>query len=524
MRPPPLAALPRRLLDDLATAVPGAVLHGGAVTATATVTGMTQDSRAVRGGDLFAAVPGARVHGAEHAGAAVDAGALAVVTDDAGRARAASTSVPVLVVPDVARAVGPLAAALHDDPSDDLCVVGVTGTDGKTTTCWLVAAALEACGVPTGLIGSVQTRLGEEVLVDEPPQHRRTTPEAPDLQATLALLRERGGRAVAMEASSHGLALGRTAGTRFAVGVLTNLGHEHLDFHGDLEAYFQAKAQLFEASEHAVVNGDDAHGVRLAEQLHRDGRAVTTVSAAGAPACWRASDVRPRGRGTAFTAVGPGDEVVPVHLSLAGAFNVANALAALAASVALGAPATEAARGLGTLSGVPGRMEWIDDGGEVTALVDYAHTTGALRALLAAARVAAGRQGRVLLVFGTGGGRDASKRSLMGTVAGIGADVVVITDDNPRHEDPVAIRSELRAGVAAVAPTDRARLHEVADRGEAVELAVDVAQPGDVVVVAGKGPDRVQLVGDAVLPVDDPAALRRALARRRHLTASCPTG
>lgn len=256
MRPPPLAALPRRRLDDLATTVPGNMLHGDAVT----VTGMTRDSRAVRGGDLIAAVPGARVHGVEHAAAAVDAGALAVVTDDAGRGRAASTGASVLVVPDVVEALGTLAAALHDHPSRGLRVVGVTGTDDKATTSWLVAAALEASGAATGVIGSLDTRLGGEVLVASPPPHRRTTPEAPDLQATLALLRERGARAVVMEASSHGLALRRTAGTRFAVGVFTNLSHENLDFHGDLEAYFQAKAMLFDACEHAVVTVDDDHG------------------------------------------------------------------------------------------------------------------------------------------------------------------------------------------------------------------------------------------------------------------------
>lgn len=515
MRPPPLAALPRRRLDELAFAVPSAVVHGHAVT----VTGMTQDSRALRGGDLFAAVPGARIHGAEHAGAAVDTGAVAVVTDDAGRLRAAATGVPVLVVPDVTEALGTLAAALHGHPSRDVPVVGVTGTDGKTTTSWLVAAALEASGVATGMIGSLDTRLGDQVLVAAAPQHRRTTPEAPDLQATLALLRERGAGAVVMEASSHGLALRRTAGTRFAVGVFTNLSHEHLDFHGDLEAYFQAKAMLFEACEHAVVTVNDEHGARLAAALQRSGRPVTTVSTTGAPASWRAVKVRPHRCGTTFTARGPGGAAVPVDLTLSGAFNVTNALGALAAAVALGAPATEAARGLATLAAVPGRMEWVGDD-EVAALVDYAHTPGALRALLGAARTAAAAQGWVALVLGIGGGRDASKRPLISAAAGAGADVVVVTDDNPRDEDPAALRAELRAGIEGAPGFDRSQLHEVPDRDGAVELAMALARPGNVVVAAGKGPDRVQLVGGTTVPVDEPAALRRALARRRWPAAS----
>ncbi len=534
MRPPPAAALPRRRLDELARAVPGAALHGAPVT----VTGTTHDSRAVRPGDLFVAAPGARVHGAEHAGAAVAAGAAAVLTDAAGQDFAAATGATVLVVPDVAGAAGPLASALHGRPSHHLDVIGVTGTDGKTTTCWLVAAALEACGVTTGVIGSLGTRLGEEVLLTDPPQLRRTTPEAPDLQATLALLHDRGARAVAVEASSHGLALGRTAGTRFAVGIFTNLGHEHLDFHGDLEAYFRAKSRLLEASEHAVISVDDAHGAVLARRLVEAGRPVTTVSVEGASgadgarplaspvpldvaaAAWRAVDVVAGPQGSTFTAVGPGDEAVPVELALSGLFNVANALAALAAATALGMPAAVAARGLGGLAAVPGRMEWVhgpeDD---VAALVDYAHTPGALSALLRAARAGTAPGGRVLLVLGTGGGRDDSKRPLIAKAAGRGADVVVITDDNPRDEDPASLRAALRAAIDAAGVAQPAELHEAADREDAVALAVGLARPGDVVVAAGNRADRLQVVGAGVQPVDEPAALRRALAGRRRLAS-----
>ena len=527
MRPPLLATPPSCPLASLAAVVPGARLAAaapgsapsaaGAGDGTPLVHGVTHDSRAVRRGDLFAALPGAHGHGSEHGAQAVTAGAVAVLTDPAGLAAALRCGVPVLVVPDAAAALGPVAAAAYDHPSRDLDVVGVTGTDGKTTTAWLVAAALEAAGVPTGLLGSVEVRLGDATVLAEEPQHRRTTPEAGELQETLALVRERGGRAVAMEASSHGLALGRTAGTRFAAGVFTNLGHDHLDFHGDAERYLAAKALLLEAAEHAVVNVDDPGGARLAAARGR-ARALSTVSTVtgapggrGGPApTWRAVDVACRPTSSTFTALGPGGVRADVRLRLAGRFNVDNALAALAAAAALGVGPADAARGLGTLEGVPGRMHWVVPHGEVRALVDYAHTPGALAALLAAARDAAGA-GRVVLVVGTGGGRDASKRAAMGRAAAAGADVVVLTDDNPRHEDPAVIRAELRAGARQV--LHGAGLHEVADRTSAVRAAARLAKPGDVVVVAGKGPDRVQLVGGRVLAVDDAATLRQELGR-----------
>ena len=524
MRPPPLATPPSCPLDRLAAVVPGARLTAapgsapsaaGASEGVPLVRGVTHDSRAVRAGDLFAALPGAHGHGADHAGAAVAAGAVAVLTDASGLAAAARCGAPVLVVPDAGAALGPVAAQAYDHPSRDLHVVGVTGTDGKTTTAWLVAAALEAAGVATGLLGSVEVRLGDATVLAEEPQHRRTTPEAGELQETLALVRERGGAAVAMEASSHGLALGRTAGTRFAVGVFTNLGHDHLDFHGGVEGYLAAKARLVEVCEHAVVNVDDPYGARLAAARARD-RPMSTVSTAtaaggrGGPApTWRAVDVTCRPTSSTFTALGPHGAGVDVEVRLAGRFNVDNALAALAAAVVLGVDPGDAARGLGSLEGVPGRMHWVVPDGEVRALVDYAHTPGALAALLATARSAAG-EGRVVLVVGTGGGRDVSKRAAMGRAAAAGADVVVLTDDNPRHEDPAAIRRELRAGARQVGG---AEVHEVADRTAAVRAAAGLARPGDVVVVAGKGPDRVQLVGERVLPVDDAATLRRWLGR-----------
>ena len=507
MRPPPCSGLPHRGLDELAASLPGAQVVGRPVH----VTGMTHDSKAVRPGDLFAALPGESTHGSRFAREAAEAGAVAMMTDAAGTRAAASIGLPVIEVPDAARSVGPIASRLHGDPSHDLDVIGVTGTEGKTTTALLVAAALQACGARTGFIGSLPTRLGDDVLVQDEAQRHRTTPEAPDLQSTLALLRERGAGAVSMEVTSHALALGRVKGTRFTVGVFTNLGHDHLDFHGDIESYFEAKALLFDQSEHAVISVDDSWGRRLAHRLKRSGRAVRTLSTTGVPASWSAVDVVVGPRLSSFRARGPRGRSVLVRLAIAGRFNIANALSALAAADAVGAPLDAIAAGLGSVAGVAGRMEWID--GEITGLVDYAHTPGALTAMLTAARRTT-PDGRIVLVFGTGGGRDASKRPLMGAAAAMGADVVVLTDDNPRHEDPASIRADLKAGIFSVPSAERARLLEAPERSRAVEVAVASAHPGDVIVLAGKGPDRIQLVGDRVIPVDDVAALRRAIARR----------
>ncbi len=492
------------------------------------VRGVTHDSRAVRPGDLFAALPGEHAHGAAFVAQAVERGAVAVLTDAAGGEVALEAGVPVLVAGHLDQTLGRVCAIVHGDPSASLPVVAVTGTDGKTTTCWLIAHALEALGRPAGLVGSLDTLLGGRVLLHDEPQHRRTTPLAPDLQATLALLRDRGARAVVMEASSHGLAQGRLAGTRVQVAVFTNLGHEHLDFHGDREQYFAAKAGLFHdpTTRRQVVNVDDEHGRRLASQLLADGRQPVTVSASGAAeAHWRADSIRLGPDGTTFLARGPGGDV-PVRLALTGRFNVDNALAALAALVALDVEPRSAAAALGRLRGVPGRMQWVpspdshvDRAADVRALIDYAHTPGALEALLGTVREVVERpdvpDARVLLVLGTGGGRDASKRYRMGQAAGRGADVVVLTDDNPRHEDPVAIVAALRAGVTDAGPAARTTSAQVVhDRAGAIELAVAAARPGDVVVVAGKGPDRVQLVGDQVLAVDDEQTLVQALRQQ----------
>jgi UDP-N-acetylmuramoyl-L-alanyl-D-glutamate--2,6-diaminopimelate ligase len=411
-------------------------------------------------------------------------------------------AVPQVVVPDVRRAMGPLSAAFWGNPSHDLVVVGVTGTSGKTTVTHLLCPVLEASGrAPCAIIGTLSGA--------------RTTPEATDLQAMLAAQRDRGssgagvgrgvgaGRgAVAMEVSSHGLALHRVDGTRFAVAVFTNLSQDHLDFHHTMDDYFAAKAALFtpEFTHRAVVCSDDPRGRELLTRLRAEGSGVTataysladaeelTLSPAGASFRWRGE---------------------PVGLALAGRFNVANAVAAGAAAEALGIEPGVVAHGLSAATPVPGRFEAIDGGQRFTVIVDYAHKPDALDQALRSARelVVSGR--RLLVVFGCGGDRDVAKRPLMGEVATRLADDVILTSDNPRSEDPLAIIDDIRAGIPAGAA---ATVAVEPDRRRAIERAVTGARPGDVVVIAGKGHETTQTIGDTVRPFDDREVARAAVA------------
>ncbi len=454
-----------------------------------TVTGCTLDSRAVQPGDLYAALPGARAHGADFAAAAAAAGASAILTDPAGAGRCAAYDLPVLVADDPRGVLGAVAAWVHDDPSAAMLVLGVTGTNGKTTTAFLLDAGLRAAGHTTGLLGTVVTRIGETAVPS-----LRTTPEAPDLQALFATMRERGVTAVAMEVSSHALALGRVDGVRFDTSVFTNLSQDHLDFHPSMAAYEAAKAALFTParSRRGVVDIDDAAGRRL---LATASIPITTYGEQGQ---WRAADVDLRADGSTFRLVGPGVDV-PASVRLPGAFNVSNALAALACLVVAGIPIADAVRGIASLAGVPGRMERIDAGQPFTAIVDYAHTPEAVTTLLAAVRALTG--GRVVVVLGCGGDRDRGKRPLMGRAAVQGADLAVLTSDNPRSEDPNAILAEMAPPGAIVEP----------DRRRAIELAVRDARSGDVVVVAGKGHESGQEISGVVTPFDDRQVLREAL-------------
>ncbi|MEV4541019.1 UDP-N-acetylmuramoyl-L-alanyl-D-glutamate--2,6-diaminopimelate ligase [Micromonospora echinaurantiaca] len=464
------------------------------------VTGITHASQEVRPGDLYAALPGARRHGAEFTAGAAAAGAVAVLTDPAGAAAAAEAGLPALVVPDPRAVLGALASAVYGDPTAALTVIGVTGTAGKTSTAYLVESGLRAAGHTTGLIGTVETRLGD-LRIDSV----RTTPEATDLHAMLAAARERGVTAVVMEVSSHALAMGRVGGVRFTVGGYTNFGSDHLDFHADSADYFAAKAQLFDGRCAVEVLNHDDPALR---PLFKP--ATVSYSAAGdTAATWWADGIGGEGYAQHFTAHGPDGLALPTGVALPGRHNVANALLAIAMLVGAGVDPTTAATGVAACGGVPGRLELVADG-PVRGVVDYAHKADAIVAALAALRELSA--GRLICVIGAGGDRDRGKRPVMGAAAAEGADVVLVTDDNPRTEDPAAIRAEVLAGARGAGTA--ARIEEVGDRRAAIDAAVALAEPGDVVALLGKGHERGQEVGGEVLPFDDRTELADALRAR----------
>jgi UDP-N-acetylmuramoyl-L-alanyl-D-glutamate--2,6-diaminopimelate ligase len=470
----------------------------------AEVTGITLSSRSVRPGDLYAALAGANRHGAEFVGDAAAAGAVAVLTDPAGLAAARESGLPALVTDDPRALLGTAAAAIYGDPSARLRMIGITGTAGKTSTAYLIESGLRAAGEETGLIGTVETRLGD-LVVDSV----RTTPEATDLQGILAAAIERDVTSVVMEVSSHALAVGRVNGIRFEVGGFTNFGIDHLDFHADVDDYFAAKAKLFDGRcRFEVLNLDDP----ALKPLFKP-ETITYSAAGDQSATWWASDVRPSAFGQRFVANGPGGCRIEAGVALPGRHNVANALLALASLVAAGIDAQVAARGIAACKGVPGRLELVDVPGDVLGVVDYAHKPDAIVAALAALReLAIGRGGRVLALIGAGGDRDRGKRALMGAAAARGADLVIVTDDNPRTEDPAEIRAAVRAGAQeAGAP---AEIIEVAGRRAAIDEAVRRAASGDVIAVLGKGHERGQEVNGEMLPFDDRIELAAALGGR----------
>jgi len=467
------------------------------------LSGVTLDSRAVRPGDLYVALPGARVHGAAFCAEAVAAGAVAVLTDQDGRARATASGVPVLVLADPRARLGEIACWVYGDPSSRLRLIGVTGTSGKTTSTYLLESGLRAAGHLTGLVGGVETRIGADRMASS-----LTTPEAPDLQALFAVMVERGVSAAAMEVSSHSLSLGRVAGTRFDVAVFTNLSQDHLDFHADLEDYFRAKASLFVPPVVGVVNIDDRYGRRLASSAPTLGVPVTTFSAAGiGEADWRAADVRSGADGSSFRLIGPGGVEADVSVGLAGVFNVANALGALVALVEAGIGLDDAVAGLAACPGVKGAGEV----GGVTAFIDYSHKPGAVEAVLRSLRPVTAAN--LIIVLGCGGDRDKAKRPMMGAAAASLADVAILTSDNPRSEDPLAILAAMLDGVLSVPQEERARVIIEPDRAAAIAQAVSLAAPGDVIVVAGKGHETGQYVAGAVLPFDDREVTASALAQ-----------
>ncbi len=495
---------------------------------------MTLDSRQVQPGDLYAALPGERAHGADFSGDAVARGAVAILTDPAGRDRVARSldslalpsgalqegqgavpagdnghGVPVFVVASPRERLGDIACWVYGDPSSRMRLIGVTGTSGKSTTSYLAEAGLRAAGHVTGLIGGVELRVGGDRLAS-----KLTTPEAPDLQALFAVMVERGVTAAAMEVSSHALALGRVAGTRYDVAVFTNLSQDHLDFHATFEDYFRAKARLFtpQYASVGVINVADRYGRRLVAQASIP---VTTFCAEPGPngywdADWQARDVRSGADGSTFRVVGPGGVEADGSVSLPGPFNVANALGAIVALVEAGVRLSDAVAGITACQGVPGRLQRVP-GTPPDAFVDYAHKPGAVEAVLRALREVTA--GDLIIVLGCGGDRDRGKRPLMGTAAASLADVAILTSDNPRSEDPLAILDEMLHGVMEVPRGERGRVIIEPDRAAAISLAVGLAGKGDVVLVAGKGHETGQYVGGCVLAFDDMAVTAEAIAR-----------
>ena len=466
------------------------------------VTGISQDSRTVARGEIFVAIRGGSSDGWAHAGEAASRGAVAVVSDRPAP-EGFPEPTPWLSVASARQALGLLAARIAGDPAEKLVLAGVTGTNGKTTTAMLLESQLARRFGRAGFVGTVGYRTGRREI-----PATQTTPEAPVLQELLAEMVDAGVPAAAMEVSSHALALDRVAGCRFDVAVFTNLTQDHLDFHGDLETYFDAKRKLFEMrkpSAAAVVNADDAFGRRLAEETSAP---VVTWSPSGGPATVRAENVSCDLAGTALDAVHPGGRF-RISSPLLGRFNVDNLLGAAAAGLALGLSEESVAAGCAAVTRVPGRLERVEAGQPYPIVVDYAHTEDALRRLLLAIRDLTDR--KIILVFGCGGDRDRGKRAPMGKVAGTLADIAIATSDNPRSEDPEAILAEVEVGLIASGAT---KYLKVADRREAIRTAVGLANPGTIVVIAGKGHERVQVIGSRSIPFDDREVVAEFAPRR----------
>jgi UDP-N-acetylmuramoyl-L-alanyl-D-glutamate--2,6-diaminopimelate ligase len=464
------------------------------------VTDLAYDARVVTPGTLFFCVPGFTRDGHEFAGDAIKSGAVALVVE-----RPLHLAVPEIVVPNVRAAMAPAAAAFYGDPTATLQVVGVTGTNGKTTTAFLIRALLEAAGLQTGLLGTVKSIVGGQEREVE-----RTTPEAIDLQRTFKAMLEAGDEACAIEVSSHALALHRADAVHLSAGIFTNLTQDHLDFHPTMEAYFQAKKLLFTDARPrvAVVNVDDPYGARLASELDQP-----VTFALERPAVYRAQNVETGLSGSRFAVHTP-DGAVSLASPLRGRFNVYNVLGAFASARALGVATDTAVATIATAGQVPGRFETVEEGQPFAVVVDYAHTPDSLENVLRAARVLT--SGRLHVVFGCGGDRDRGKRPLMGEIAQRLADRVIVTSDNPRSEDPEAIVAEILAGGGREAE------HNV-DRREAIAEAIAGAEPGDVVVIAGKGHEQGQeFAAGRKIPFDD-VTVAREILRGAPVNASAPS-
>lgn len=488
-----------------------------------TFSGVTMSSADVEHGDLFVAVPGLKVHGARFARDAVAAGAVAVLTDGAGarlvHEQVGDAGVPVVLADDPRAVAGPVAAWFHDHPARRLVTVGVTGTNGKTTTTYFVDAALRAAHARTAVLGTVELRVGDDA-VESP----RTTVEAPVLQSLLALAHERGATALTTEVSSHALALGRVGGVEFDVVGFTNLQRDHLDFHGDMETYFRDKARLFAAGQarRGVVVVDDVWGQRLAAESPVPVETVAThvgsPQAEGADWAVVSADVGLDGVGSRFTLRGPDGVEHEAASPLPGLVNVSNAALAVVLAHAAGVPLDAAVEAVGRAHAIPGRMERVVERGDgwPLCLVDYAHTPDALELALEAVRPIT--PGRLVIVFGSDGDRDRGKRPIMGAVAARLADVLVVTDENPRSEDPAAIRAAILAGVRDVRP-DLADVREATSRAQAIRDALALAGDRDTVIVTGKGHEPTQEIAGVFHRYNDRdvfLAARHEQARRQE--------
>lgn len=474
------------------------------------ITGVSLTSADIEPGDLFAALAGAKAHGARFAAAAVDSGATAVLTDPAGAAQLAdegvAARVPVLVADDPRALVGPLAAEVHGHPAQRLVTVGVTGTNGKTTTTYFTDAALRAAHATTVLLGTVEARIGDESL-----PAKRTTIEAPALQAVLARALELGAGSVAMEVSSHALVLGRVRGTVFDVAGFTNLQKEHLDFHGDMEGYFRDKKRLFqpEQARRGVVLVDDEWGRRLAVESAIPVETVSTYvsSEPSATADWVVESIEPSGAGSAFVLRGPDGVRHEATAPLPGQFNVSNAALAIVLAHAAGVPLDAAIGAVAQAGDVPGRMERVVERGDgmPLCLVDFAHTPDAM--VLAIEAVRPMTPGRLFLVFGSDGERESTKRPVLGEIAGRLADVVFVTDENPRSEVPADIRGQILSGVRVSRPSMQ-DVVEATTRTQAIRDALAMADEADTVLVTGKGHEPYQEIAGVFHPYNDRDVLR----------------
>ena len=470
------------------------------ITESVNVTGISQSSNEISTGDLFIALPGEKFHGAQFAADAVERGAVAVLTDLAGAAMV--TGVPVLVVENPRRAAGVISAWFYEEPMRDLYSVGVTGTNGKTTVTTLLHQIMQAAGRESGLIGTVESRIGSEVLLS-----KRTTPESAELQGLIATMRERHMRNLVMEVSSHAITLERIRGSHFAVVGFTNLSQDHLDFHKSMEEYFLAKAKLFtfEYADLAVINIDDVYGARLAAMTELP---IMSLSRTNTKATWHFASITRDYVGAAIAIRGSGGILIEGKTILQGGFNYDNLLMAVAIATESGIDPIDIAAILPQLTGAVGRLEAVRLGQNFTALVDYAHSPDAVARVLETAHEIT--TGSVIAVLGCGGDRDASKRSLMGLALRDGADIAIYTSDNPRSEKPEDILVQMVLDIDVQAPNE-----VITDRKAAIRAAVNHAVAGDVVIVLGKGHEKGQEISGVIYPFDDRIELARAIEDKK---------